>query len=322
MARPLRLQFEGAIYHVMARGNAGQDIVGNDDDRARLRDGLGRVVARFGWELPAFVLMTNHLHLLVRTPGANLARGMQALLSGYASAQAIRRRQPGHLFQGRYKAQLVEDESYFWAISRYIHLNPVRAGMVDRPEAWRWSSYSGYHRGQARLAWVDYAAVLGAWAGQFGGRDPAAAYRRYVAAGLASPPLDPFAVAVHGWILGGDAFLDRLRGIVRDAGGDAGTSAHRRVKGLEPARVFAAVAEHYGVPLSALSRRGSREDARAAAAWLARRLTEASARELAGLLGLSHPDSVGNLVRRAESARAHGRPLETALEALRDQLLE
>jgi putative transposase len=111
MPRRLRIEFPDAIYHVMTRGNARQDIVHDDADRRRLLDDLERAVLKAGWELLSFVLMSNHLHLLLKTPRPNLARGMQAFLSGYAQWAGRRRRRPGHLFQGRYKAEMIEDES-------------------------------------------------------------------------------------------------------------------------------------------------------------------------------------------------------------------
>src|SRR5262249_8403982 len=114
MPRRLRIECEGAIYHVMSRGNARQDIVRDDDDRYRLLTDLERVVVRHDWELLCFVVMHNHLHLLLKTPRPNLAKGMQAFLSAYALRAAWRHRRPGHLFQGRYKAEMIEDESYYW----------------------------------------------------------------------------------------------------------------------------------------------------------------------------------------------------------------
>src|SRR6185437_12569599 len=148
MPRRLRIEFEGAIYHVMTRGNARQDIVHDDDDRRRLLDDLEHAVTRRGWLLLGFVLMSNHLHLLLQTPRPNLARGMQGFLSSYAHWSLRRRRRPGHLFQGRFKAEMIEDETYYWVVSRYIHLNPVRAGLVAHPAQWPWSSYPGYGASQ------------------------------------------------------------------------------------------------------------------------------------------------------------------------------
>src|SRR6185437_12368516 len=213
MPRRLRIEYEDAIYHVMARGNARQDIVHDDDDRRRLLADLERAVTRSGWLVLGFVVMSNHLHLLVRTPRPNLARGMQAFFSAYAAWAARRRRRPGHLFQGRYKAEMIEDEGYYWTVSRYIHLNPVRAGLVARPESWEWSSYPGYVDPARRHPWVAHQSLLDARQGEFGGTDPAAAYRRFTDAGLAEPPPSPFREAFGGWALGSAQFVDRLRSL-------------------------------------------------------------------------------------------------------------
>src|SRR5262249_25198243 len=175
MPRRLRIEYEGAIYHVMARGNARQKIVRDDADRRRLIAGLEHTVIRCRWESPAYVIMDNHLHLLLKTPRPNLAAGMQGLLSGYALWVSRRRHRPGHLFQGRYRAEMIEDESYYWTVSRYIHLNPVRAQLVPRPEQWEWSSYPGYRAPRRRQRWVAYDALLSAWGGDFGGKDAGAA---------------------------------------------------------------------------------------------------------------------------------------------------
>ncbi|HID75962.1 MAG TPA: transposase [Planctomycetaceae bacterium] len=210
----MRIEFSGAIYHVMARGNGRQDIVRDDRDRQRLTDGLEATVQRYGWELLSYVLLTNHLHAFCRTPEPDLSRGMQYWLSGYANWWCRRHRFAGHVFQGRFKGALVEDDTYFWAVSRYIHLNPVRAELVDHPSDWPWSSYAGYAHRRRRAAWMAYDTVLDAWQGEFGGSDAAVAYGRFVEQGIQQPPDSPFAQASQGWILGSQAFTDRLRSLL------------------------------------------------------------------------------------------------------------
>ena len=134
MARPLRIEFPNAIYHVMARGNGRQRIFHADADYQRMTDGLAKTVSRTGWQVFAFVWMPNHIHLFVRTPKPNLSVGMQYLLSGYANWYAKRLQRAGHLFQGRFKAELVEDESYFWRAASHNILDkfvrePVKLGV-------------------------------------------------------------------------------------------------------------------------------------------------------------------------------------------------
>jgi putative transposase len=298
MPRRLRLQYPGAIYHVMARGNGRQDIVRDDDDRDRLQSELGRAAVRSAWRIYAFVILSNHLHVVLKTPQPNLARGMQVFLSAYANAWARRHRFCGHVFQGRYRTELVEDETYLWTVTRYVHLNPVRALLVEDPAAWRWSSYPGYAHRSRRLEWVAYEELLVSWAGEFGGSDAAGAYRRYVTAGLAEPPESPWGEAYQGWVLGSGEFVDRVRAMVRGQPRRERRRESRLIEGVPLERVCAAVCSSYGIAPAELSNRGSRHPARAALAYLARQRTTATNAELMGLLGVSRPESVPNLTRR------------------------
>ena len=309
MPRRLRIEFDGAIYHVMARGNARQDIVHDDDDRRRLLADLERTVTRTGWEVLSFVVMSNHFHLLLKTPRPNLAKGMQAFLSAYAQWCGRRRGRVGHLFQGRYKAEMIEDESHYWTVSRYVHLNPVRAGIVERPEQWAWSSYPGYAAPARRYPWVAHDALLSSWRGGFGGTGAVAAraYRKFVEAGLAEPPPSPFREAFGGRVLGSDRYVARLRSPAGPVVSDPPAPEALHLSGLDPDTVCKAVADHYGLEPASLSVRRDAHIARAVAAALCRRHTEATLRELAVRLGLSRADSVPNLTRRFD-ARMTGSP--------------
>jgi REP element-mobilizing transposase RayT len=144
MARPLRLEFPGALYHVTARGNERKPIYRDEWDRRRFLERLARVARTYRLRLHAYVLMRNHYHLLVETREANLARAMRQLNGVYTQDFNRRHRRAGHLFQGRYKALLVEKDSYLLELSRYIHLNPVRVGEVAQPWAFPWSSAAAF----------------------------------------------------------------------------------------------------------------------------------------------------------------------------------
>jgi REP element-mobilizing transposase RayT len=144
MARPLRIQFPGALYHVISRGNERKPMVRDDADRQRRLDWLRRTVETYGWRLHAFALMANHEHLFVETPQPNLSAGMQYLNGSYTSYFNRRHRRSGHLFQGRFQGHLIEEEGYFLEVSRYVHLNPVRAKIVKRPGKYPWSSQAAY----------------------------------------------------------------------------------------------------------------------------------------------------------------------------------
>src|SRR5271157_1116855 len=165
MPRPPRIDFPDAVYHVTSRGNGRADIFRSDEDRQRFLAQLAHHLRLCAVDLFAFALMDNHIHILCRTPRANLSRFMQRLLSSYALYSRYKHRRPGHLFQGRFKAKLVEDETYLLAVTRYVHLNPVKiaacrrlsaAERLNRLEAYPWSSYGGYVAARKALEFMNY----------------------------------------------------------------------------------------------------------------------------------------------------------------------
>ncbi len=196
---------------------------------------------------------------------------------------------------------MIEDESYYWTVSRYVHVNPVRAGLVARPEQREWSSYPGYGDPRRRQPWVAHDTLLAAWRGDHGSKNAAAAYVRFVEAGLTAPPPSPFREAFGGRMLGSERFLEELRTRPGPVVSNPPNREARQLIGLDPERIFAAVADFYGLEASSLSRRHDPHLARPVAAWLCRRHTEASHRPLAERLGLSRADSVPNLTRRLEA---------------------
>lgn len=141
MARPLRIEYPGALYHVTSRGNAKAKIFVDDSDHKAFLAVLGFVVKRFNWLCHAYCLMGNHYHLLIETPEANLSRGMRQLNGIYTQKFNWKHHRSGHLLQGRYKAILVDKDEYLLELARYLMLNPVRAGMAESPEEYAWSSY-------------------------------------------------------------------------------------------------------------------------------------------------------------------------------------
>jgi|SRR5450759_356080 len=141
MARPLRLEYEDAVYHVTSRGNERSPIFRDDRDRERFLEILGSVVLVARWVIHAYCLMGNHYHLLVETPLGNLSRGMQRLNGRYTQWFNFRHARAGHLLQGRFRAILVEKEAHLLELCRYVVLNPVRARMVESAGQWPWSNY-------------------------------------------------------------------------------------------------------------------------------------------------------------------------------------
>ena len=144
MARPLRVEYPGAYYHVINRGNAGENILHTIRDREKFLEYLEKAVERFSIITHTYCLMTNHYHLLTETTQANLSLAMQWLNVSYAAYYNKKRQRSGHLFQGKFKSVLVEADEYIKPLSRYIHLNPVQAGMVNSPGEFLWSSYPAF----------------------------------------------------------------------------------------------------------------------------------------------------------------------------------
>jgi REP element-mobilizing transposase RayT len=183
MARRLREEQAGGVFHVYARGNAKAPIYEDDDDRHTYVRLLGMTVGRMTWQCMAYCLMPNHVHLLVETPQPNLGRGVQWLHGRYAETFNARHGRSGHLFQGRYGCVPVTDDAQLATTVAYIATNPVAARLVERPEAWRWGSHRGVARRQVPT-WLAAGRLEQLLAGAFGG-DGAARYRELVEERLA-----------------------------------------------------------------------------------------------------------------------------------------
>jgi len=182
MARPLRIEYDGALYHVTARGNDRKAIFRDDGDRLCFLDTLQKVNDRFNWICHAYCLMNNHYHLMIETPDGNLSRGMRQLNGVYTQAFNRRHHRAGHVLQGRFRSIVIEKESYLLEVSRYVVLNPVRARAVKRPEEWRWSSY----RATAGMGKPHKCVDTGWILGQFGSnrRRAEREYTAFVEAGI------------------------------------------------------------------------------------------------------------------------------------------
>ena len=250
MSRPLRLEHANAVWHVTSRGNERKAVFGDDVDHERFLSILGRTVALFRWKLHAYVLMGNHYHLLLETPEPTLSRGMRQLNGIYSQAFNRRHRRAGHLFQGRFKAILVEKEAHLLELCRYAVLNPVRAGLVRHARDWRWSSYRATASEASAPEWLETDWTLR----NFGQRRSQAAsrYRRFVAEGVraAESPWE----SVRGQIyLGSDEFLEDVRRKVAARPSLRGIP-RRQTEPLEvdPVKAGRAVARVLGVDLASM----------------------------------------------------------------------
>jgi REP element-mobilizing transposase RayT len=212
MARSLRIEFPGALYHLTARGNARQSIFLDDEDRQRFLSVVERVVSRFHLDLYAYCLMDNHYHLLLETREANLSRAMRQLNGVYTQGFNRRHSQVGHVLQGRFKAILVDRDAYLLELCRYVVLNPVRSKITRKPDTYRWSSYRAT---AGRAAVPPFLAVDWVLA-QFSKQRTAAQrrYERFVAEGMGQA--SPWEQLQGQVLLGAETFVERLRPALQD----------------------------------------------------------------------------------------------------------
>lgn len=318
MARALRIEYEGAYYHVTSRGVARHEIFFDEDGREAFLQRLLGAHERWGVVFHGYCLMTNHVHLEVATPHAGLSRAMQWIMHGHASYVNRRHRRVGHLFQGRFKSVLVEAETHLEELTRYIHLNPVRAGLVDHPGDYRWSSYRTYLGLEKRPPWLDVSRTLSRF-----GKTRRTQVRNYRAFVEADSPADPLRDVAYGAILGTGRFVAWVRERFLDRQGDREVSGLARARpGRSVAAIGAAVARAYGVDQSALCCRGRKLNIpRDVAIYLARQYAGVRLASIGEAWGGIGPAAVSLAHRRIAEQLTHDRPLRRAVRRLTDELL-
>lgn len=316
MARPLRIQYAGALYHVVSRGNDRGAIFRDDKDRERRLEWLQRTVDRERWRMHAFVLLPDRDHLFVQTTEPNLSAGMQYLNGCYTSYFNRRHDRRGHLFEGRYKGHLIQPNGYWLAVSRYVHRLPLVEKLSADLTNYQWSSFPGYRRKNQSLDWVYYSSVLGAVKGRSRG-----AYSRMVLRSNKDKEPSPFEKAEGGLILGSDEFLEstreRVTGNVDDESVPQIKTLQRRPS-LE--KIIEVVAKHFECdPASWVS--GTRHDSngRAVVAYLAREVFSYAAKEVAAAIGYKSHGSIRGAVLRVRSKNSvSAHELKAIMSRLRD----
>jgi REP element-mobilizing transposase RayT len=310
MPRALRYQYPGAVYHLMARGDGGKAVFETDEDRKGFLFRLGKICESHGWRVHAWVLMSNHFHLLVETPEANLVTGMKLLLGTFSQGWNRRRMRRGHVFQGRYKAIPVNasdsDPYYFKIVADYIHLNPARAGLAGGKKGkllgYRWSSLPSHARGNGP-DWLDTGRLLRTFelAGDGRGR------RAYVAwlearAAAQGGKIDEKAMKAlrRGWYLGEATFGDRLLDMLKkpSAKKSRASEAPKAHGVAEAERLVSEAMERLGLSADpkelAKLRKGDRR--KVLVACLLRQRTTAGNPWIAERLAMGHSGSVSRLV--------------------------
>jgi putative transposase len=210
MARPLRLEFAGALYHVTSRGDRREDIYDNNNDKTQFLSLLSCVCQTYNWVCHAYCLMTNHYHLLIETPDGNLSKGMRQLNGVYTQRFNRSHGRVGHVFQGRYKAVFVEKESYLLELSRYIVLNPVRARMVHSAGEWSWSSYQATAGLSPALPFLATDWLLACFGHQK--KRAIEGYKKFVAEGAGQP--SPWESLRNQVYLGGEQFVEGMQSLI------------------------------------------------------------------------------------------------------------
>jgi REP element-mobilizing transposase RayT len=311
MARPLRIEFENALYHLCARGNERQKIFRDERDRLQFLELLERSSERYHVALLAFVLMSNHFHLVARTHRANLSRWMHWLMVSYTVYFNWRHQRSGHLFQGRYKSFLVESAKgdYLLGLSRYLHLNPVRGKMLgqgtptqrrEKLRRYAWSSYPGYAGLRKQFKFVEEAPVLEQMGGG-AGRRRRLRYRRFVEEGLLREIESPWEMVRWQTVLGSESFVrriqDRMQGRQRE--GAEVTGLRQRARPPDTRTILKRVAQHYHLPVERLQRSGGYGlQARNVAMWLVWEKCGMSLREIGELFGGLKYSAVAQRLRR------------------------
>jgi putative transposase len=325
MARELRIEYAGAVYHVMARGNQGRAIFKDDKDRQIFLETLAEVCEKTGWLVHAWVLMNNHYHLLVETPEANLVVGMKWLQGTYTQRYNSRHKVYGHLFQGRYKAVILDgaDPLYFQIASTYIHLNPARAGLVrigqEPLKGYRWSSYRWYLKGARRESkWLCRQRVMGSLGLREG---DAKGYQAYMEARVLEWGMktgrkeleEQWKGLRRGWYLGGEKFLQRLqkrldgavKGRRRESLGGAARQAHDEAAAQ---LCLEAGLDRLGLSWGELRQMPKGAPEKLALAWWMRERTVVSLRWVSERLEMGHYTRVTQAVSRLK--RRAGRKME------------
>ena len=267
MTRPLRILIPGAFYHVTCRGNDRRAIYRDDRDRTVFLEKLRGSLANYQVELHAYVLMANHFHLLVATPKANLSEFMRHFNISYTAAFNRRHRRVGHLYQGRFKAILIDQDSYLLELSRYVHLNPVRLKsyhgknvreQIRYLERYRWSSLPGYVKAGSKKPWVRYDLVLG----QVGGNRQK--YAAFVADGIKGGYDTPWEKVSGQVVLGQEKFVERIKDRVGEGGVSREQPSVREFTAKSAGDIITAVCRRLGVKETEIrAKRSENRDARA-----------------------------------------------------------
>jgi len=286
MARPIRIDFEGAVYHVTSRGNERRKIFFSRKDYEKFKEYVGEAKEKYRFILHGYVLMTNHYHLLIETPEKNLSKIMHHINSSYTTYTNVKRKRSGHLFQGRFKAIVVDKDSYLLELSRYLHLNPVRAKIAERPEDYPYSSYKTYILSQGE-ALVTRSTILEMLTTKE--TEARKRYKTFVEASLGEDVESPLKKVYGGMILGGERFIKDVLGKIKEEQLEKEAVSHRKALRAPygAKEVLQAVCKHYGILRDEVTSAVGGK-VRKICLYLMKKHTIAHTREIGDLLNMSY----------------------------------
>lgn len=317
MARPLRIQFPGACYHVMNRGEKGNKIFFNDSDRNMFLSLLVSAVDMFRIKVFAFSLMDNHFHLLLQTMEANLAKVMRHIGGVYTQRINRKYKLDGHVFRGRYKSILVDRDSYLLEVIRYIHLNPVRAGLVKAPEEHRWTSHRLYIAPVRQYSWVSTGEILALFGKDT--RSSRLAFNDFVKQGVPERIRKFYSQKHLPALLGSPSFIEKIRErYVKRYEEDYELPEAKRIGKIPLNEIAKLVAREYQVDVDKM-RRGRKKvknQPRRMAIYIAKRYVGYSLRDIGEFFQIGSYTGVSSIVRRVRKELLENRQTEEKLNSL------
>jgi len=318
MARQLRIEFENAFYHITSRGNLRDKIFYDAADREKFLKILGRAKERYGYLLHAYTLMDNHYHLLMETPKANLSQIMQNINTSYTVYVNRKYQRSGHLLQGRFKGIIVDKDRYLVELSRYIHLNPVRAKLVKGPEDYPWTSYRAFMYQEAENSLVDTEDTL-SYFSKYRNR-AVKAYREFVEADEGRNE-NPFAKMEAGLLLGGGALKAKVLKMIERKKVDEEIAQAKRLRKRVPIdAVVKACKLFYGKNQKALIERAKGNEGRQVAIYLSKILTGEKGKEIGRYFGIKGP-AVSDAIKRLEGRLDKENRLRERIEFLKGKII-
>ena len=316
MARPLRLAFENAVYHITVRGNRREDIFYTDKDRSVFLEKMNETFNKYSFICYAYCLMDNHYHLFVKTPNANISKGMHYLNASYANWFKAEHYISGVIFQGRYKSIVVEADSYGLQLSAYIHLNPTRAGIVDDPGKYKWSSFQDYTRKKKpSLENLDINFILE----QFD-KDPSKARRKYSRFVRKNKDMEnPLDNSFSGIALGGEGFIHRIKKLVDKTGKNREVSATRIADAFTTDEIIGVIISKFGIDRKEVFEKRRGNIYRPLALYFIKKNTALSLNEIGSLFDMDYT-AVSQACRRFQQLAEKDKDVSGMKEKVEEEL--